>query len=71
MPKYKLEYAYNGAIYQLPIYADSYEDAAARVASIKATAELQDGEVIYEEEAGDDVTAWAQVRVEALKEQWQ
>lgn len=69
MPKYKLEYMHNGDLYQLPIYADNFDDAAARIESIKATAELNDGEVIHEEEAGDDVIAWAQVRVEALKEQ--
>ncbi|WP_061238201.1 hypothetical protein [Ectopseudomonas composti] len=71
MAKFKLEYAHNGDLYQIAIYADSFDDAAARIESIKATAELNDGVVIHEEEASDAAVAWAQVRVEALKEQLQ
>jgi hypothetical protein len=71
MPKYGLQYMHNGDLYEVHIYADNLDDAYARVESIKATGELDDGEIIHEEEAGDDVVAWAQVRVEALKEQLQ
>ncbi|MDZ4191617.1 MAG: hypothetical protein U1D65_06385 [Pseudomonas sp.] len=52
------------------IYADNLDDAYARVESIKETGELDDGEIIHEEEASDAAVAWAQVRVEALKEQF-
>lgn len=69
MPKYGLQYMHNGDLYEVQIYADNLDDALARVESIKATGELDDGEIIHEEEASDAAVAWAQVRVEALKEQ--
>ena len=69
MPKYGLQYMHNGDLYEVHIYADNLDDTLARVESIKATGELDDGEIIHEEEAGDDVVAWALAGVNALKEQ--
>jgi len=70
MPKYGLQYMHNGDIYEVQIFADSFDDADARLASTKATGEI-DGEIIHEEEAGDDVVARALAGVNALKEQLQ
>lgn len=68
MPNYSLQYQHNGGLYEVLLPADNLDDANARLESLKASAELDDSEVIAQIEADDCVTAWAQVRNEALKE---
>lgn len=68
MPNYSLQYQHNGGLYEVLLPADNLDDAHARLESLKATAELDDSEVIARIEADDSVVAWAQVRNEALKE---
>ena len=68
MPSYSLQYQHNGSLFEILLPADNLDDAHARLESLKASAELDDCEVIAQIHADDSVVAWAQVRNEALKE---